>query len=146
MLALFAIPMTFANAEVHTMSIDGQVFDVTYSLDGRLIAMDIDKQSTSLLVGMTDVEDSVFEITFPVDLLAAQGNDFVVLVDGLETEYVVSDSDGKTSITIPLLADSEEIEIIGTSVIPEFPLGALTILGLVCTITILLSKRQAVFR
>jgi predicted secreted protein with PEFG-CTERM motif len=57
-------------------------------------------------------------------LINAQNNEFIILVDGEEVDYeMISDSDSSTfEFFVPI--GSEEVEIIGTYVIPEFPVGA----------------------
>jgi predicted secreted protein with PEFG-CTERM motif len=59
------------------------------------------------------------------ELINAQNNEFIILVDGQETDYeITSDSDSSTfAFFVP--TGTEEVEIIGTRVIPEFPIGAI---------------------
>ncbi|MGQ0771393.1 MAG: hypothetical protein ACT4NT_01275 [Nitrososphaerota archaeon] len=137
-----AIPLSFADQGTYEIEVDGETFDVSYNFDGELVAMDVDQESTSLLIGTTNVDDSTFEIGFQSNLLSAQNGEFIVLVDGLETDYVVTYDGDNPRITFPIVADSEEIEIIGTSVIPEFPFGALAIMVVVSTMAIVFSKTR----
>jgi hypothetical protein len=139
---LSVIPLSFADSGTYEIKSDGKTFDVTYGFDGELIAISPDKESTSMLIGITNTEDSVFEIGFPSDLLSAQNAEFVVLVDGLETDYVVTYDGNDPTISFPIEAGSEEIEIIGTSVVPEFPFGALAIMGIVSTMAIFFSRTR----
>ena len=140
-----SVSLVFADQETYKLKVDGKEFDVSYSMDGELIQVSIDQESTSLLVGITNVKDSIFTIEFPSDLLSAQNSEFVVLVDGLETDYTITHGDNPT-ISFPIPADSEEIEIIGTSVIPEFPLGALATMAIVSIIAIIFSKTKTLSR
>ncbi len=145
---LSMIPLSLAADQgTHKLEADGKTFDVSYSFDGELVAMTVDQESTSLLVGTQNVEDSFFEISFSSELLSAKNAEFVVLVDGLETDYTVTYDGNNPTLTFPIPADSEEIEIIGTGVIPEFPLGALVIMGAVSTMAIVISRmRQRLFK
>ena len=144
--AISAAPISFADSGTYQIEADGKTFDVSYSFDGELVAMDVDTESTSLLVGTQNVQESTFEISFSSELLAANNAQFVVLVDGLETDYSVSYNGNDPTITVPIPTDAEEIEIIGTSVIPEFPLGVLAIMGMISALGLILSKsRLAVF-
>lgn len=145
-MAISMIPASFADSGVYTIEAEDKSFDVQYSLDGQVIAMDADTQSTSILVGITDVEDSVFEITFPPELLAAENADFIVLVDGLETDYLISYDEDTPTISFGIPALTQEIEIIGTTVVPEFPFGALLTLGAVVSVAMLLAKRRTIFK
>lgn len=140
--AVSAAPLSFADQGTYEIEVDGKTFDVSYSFDGELVAIDVDQESTSLLIGTTNVNDSTFEIGFQSDLLSAQNAEFIILVDGLETDYIVTYDGNNPRITFPIVADSEEIELIGTSVIPEFPFGALAIMGIVSALMIIFSKTR----
>lgn len=140
------IPQSFAETGTYTLTIDRRSFDIDFSFEGDLLAIDVDKESTSLLVGISDVRNSEFEIKFPSEILSAQNDEFIVLVDGLETDYAVRHLGNETTITFPIIDDTEEIEIIGTSVIPEFPLGTLAVFGLVGTVIIALTQRHKLFK
>lgn len=144
--AISVIPISFADTNTYQLKAEGKTFDITYSLDGKIIAMTADQESTSLLVGVTNVQDSIFVITFPSELLSASNAEFVILVDGLETDYTITYNENNPTITLPLEAGSEEIEIVGTSVIPEFPLGAIAIMGIVSATLVVLSRVKMQFR
>ncbi|HXG73525.1 MAG TPA: hypothetical protein VNK44_01715 [Candidatus Nitrosotenuis sp.] len=131
---------TIADSGTYQLVVDKKTYDVTYKLDGSIIAMGIDQQSTSLLIGTVDVTDSIFEIEFASEVLSATNGEFIVLVDGLETDYDISYNDGNPKITFPIESGTEEIEIIGTSVIPEFPLGVLAVMGIVTFVALILSR------
>lgn len=142
---LAMIPYAFAE-ETYQLQVDDKTFPITYGFDGSLIAMDVDKQSTSLLVGIKDTKDSEFTISFPSEVLDAQNGDFIVLVDGLEADYSLSYNGDNPTISFPIPQYSEEVEIIGTSVIPEFPFGAFAVMMAVTTMVVLLSKQSRIFK
>ena len=142
-LAIIAVSMVSAAfAESTQISEDGKSFDVSYTVDGKVLAVEVDKESTSLLIGLDQVRESTFEISFPSELLSAENGDFVILVDGLDTDYTISYNDGKPTITLPIPEATEEIEIIGTSVIPEFPLGVLAIIGIATSALVIFSRNK----
>ena len=126
------------------MEIDDNSFDIKYDFDGDVIAMEIDKELNSLLIGTENVKDSQFQITLPNDLISAENNEFVILVNGFEVEYEVGEIvDSYLTFFVPVY--TEEIEIIGTHVVPEFPLGAVLALGSITGIIILLQKSKKFF-
>lgn len=145
-LAVFATPLVYGEAMVYKLEANERTFDITYELDGRVIAMEVDSQSTSLLIGVDNVWDSIFTVSFPSEVLAAYDADFIVLVDGFETDYLVTYDGNNPTISFPVQALTEEIEIIGTSAIPEFPLGALAIMGMVSSALIFLTRRNSLFK
>ncbi len=140
------VPLSFADSGTYNLKAHGKTFDVTYSMYGKIIAIEADQESTSLLVGTTNVEDSVFEIGFPSELLSASNGEFIVLVDGLETDYTITYDGNNPTLTFPIEAESEEIEIIGTSVIPEFPFGAIAIMGAVSAVILVFSRTKTLFK
>jgi hypothetical protein len=145
--AVSAIPMSFAASGIETINAEGKSFDVSYSVDGEVLAIDVDAESTSLLVGLDKIHESTFEVSFPSELLSAENGEFVVLVDGMESDYTLSYNDGNPTITVPIPEATEEIEIIGTSVVPEFPLGVLAVLGIVSAAGLIFSKSKlAIFK
>ncbi|MEM4391636.1 MAG: hypothetical protein QXG67_02490 [Candidatus Nitrosotenuis sp.] len=137
-----------ASAEISTYIFEAgdQKFEIAYDLDGKLLAIDIDKESTSMLIGVYDVKDSMFTISFQPELLAAEQADFIVLVDGFETDYTIRYDEKTPHLAFPIPALTEEIEIIGTSVIPEFPFGPILIMGVMTLVTVILAHKRAVFR
>lgn len=130
--------------ETFRLEIDDQVYDVEYYLDGNVIAMDIDKETISLLIATENVRDSEFQISLPNDLIRAENNEFAVLINGFEVGYeVMTTVDSELAFFIP--AYTEEIEIIGTYVVPEFPLGSMLVLGSIVGIIIIIQKSKNFF-
>lgn len=141
---LSAIPMSFAETGRYDLKVDDKTFSVSYGFNGKLISMDIDKEAKSLLVGTTDVDESTFEMTLPAEVIGAEGDEFVILLDGVETDYDVTHSSGMTTFKFTVPIATEEIEIIGTSVVPEFPFGALVVMGAVLSAMVVFSKTRLV--
>jgi predicted secreted protein with PEFG-CTERM motif len=79
------------------------------------------------------------------ELINAQNNEFVILVDGEEVDYeITSDSDSSTfEFFVPV--GSEEVEIIGTSVIPEFPVGAIFGFTVMISVIMIFAKTKVHF-
>ncbi len=130
----------FAEKNYH-LEVDGNSFDIKYDFDGEVIAMDVDKELNSVLIGTENVKDTNFQITFPDEFIRADNNEFVVLVNGYETEYqVISGADTVLTFLVPDL--TEEIEIIGTHVVPEFPLGVILVFGTIFGIIVTIQKSK----
>ena len=120
---LFLIqPSVFAE-NTYNLTVDEHSFDLTYEFSGDVIAMAIDQELTSLLVGIENTKDSLFTITFDNELITAENDNFAILVNGLEVDYDISDDGNSSTIRFYVDEGTEEIEIIGTHVIPEFPIG-----------------------
>ncbi|MGD2107714.1 MAG: hypothetical protein PVH93_08935 [Nitrosopumilaceae archaeon] len=113
------------NPTEYVLEFDEQIFSIPYEVNANIIAMEIDPDLTSLLIALESDSDSIFQIDLQHELINAQNNEFAILVNGLEVDYdIVSDVDSST-LTFFVPQYTEEIEIIGTHVIPEFPFGAI---------------------
>ena len=134
-----------AYGESYQLTVDENSFEINYSTTGRVIAMEIDKELFSLLIGLENVEkDSILEIEFTHELISAENNEFAVLVNGYEIDYELSTTDLGSKLTIPIFADTEEIEIIGTNVIPEFPLGIFMVLVFTIMFVVFFSRTKII--
>ena len=130
-----------AYAESYSLEIDDEVYDIKYDFNGDVIAMAIDKETFSLLIATENVNDSHFQIKLSNDLIRAENNEFAVLVNGFEVDYEVMETVDR-NLTFFVPAFTEEIEIIGTFVVPEFPLGVVLVLGTISGIIIIVQKSK----
>jgi hypothetical protein len=144
LLIIFIFPIHLACAETYHLEIEENAFDVEYELKGDVIAMAADKESISLLIATENVLDSQFKIKLPNELIRAENNEFAVLVNGFEVDYSVINKDN-TQLTFFIPAFTEEIEIIGTYVVPEFSLGPILIFGAISGIILLIEKSKKIF-
>jgi hypothetical protein len=111
--------------ESYQLTVDENSFEINYSTTGKVIAMAIDKELSSLLVGLENVEmDSIFEIEFTHELISAENNEL------------------GSKLKIPIFGDTEEIEIIGTYVIPEFPFGIFMVLVFMIMFVVFFSRTK----
>ena len=141
---IFALVMIFSSnlayGSTYSLETSDMPFEISYELNGDVIAMAVDENTTSFLIGITNVEDSNFEISLPNELISAENNEFAVLVDGIEVDYDVYTQNDAAMLQFFVPANSQEIEIIGTHVIPEFPLGALVVLATMIVIVTFVTK------
>jgi len=120
--------------KVHVENTD---FDVSYSITGgRVLGITADVEAKSLVVSISTTSDGVLTITLPRGLIDAkisdQDDDFFVIVDGEEVEFEEEKTSTDRTLTIHFQDGAEEIEIIGTWIIPEF--GAIAALVLAVAI------------
>jgi len=114
-----------------------QSYGVNYIITGATVDdMTIDTGDTSLVVSLNTTNDGILTITLPRTLIDAQldGEDdiFFVLVDGADTDFQESKTSTDRTLTIPFTDGTQEIEILGTQVVPEF--GSLVTIVLVFAI------------
>ena len=121
--------------------------DVDYALTcAEILSMTPDTEMKSLIIAIKTDCDGELNITLPKDVIDTDENGFFVLVDGDETNHIASSVGELWTLTIPFSYGSEEIEIIGTYVIPEF--GTIAILVLVAAITTIVmisAKNKQIF-
>lgn len=134
------------NPSEYNLVVDENIYPIQYQVNSDVIAMEIDPELTSLLIGLENSKDSLFLIDLDHNVIRAENNDFVVLVNGYDTDYeIVSDSDSST-LTFYIPEFTEEIEIIGTHVIPEFPIGAIMGFALLVSFVAVFYKIKPSFR
>lgn len=140
----FPLDSSHATQGNYLLEIDTHSYNISYSFEGKLLAMAIDNELNSLLIGIEDVTDSIFEITLPDEMISAENHEFAVLVNGLEVDYDLIPFSSGVTLQFSIPDNTEEIEIIGTHVIPEFPLAILLSMPILFGIIILLTKKNSV--
>ena len=122
-----------------------------HSLDYDLTCAEIqsltpDTENKSLIIAIKTDCDGELTITLPKDVIDTDENGFFVLVDGDETNHKASSVGEFWTLTIPFSYGSEEIEIIGTFVIPEFgTIAALVLVVAITSIIIISAKNKQIF-
>ena len=106
--------------------VDGNTIPVKYSItNGKVLGIKADTQSKSLIVSIQTTGDGVLTVTLPRGLIDAkvngQDDKYYVLSDGQEADFQeTSTTTTDRTLSIPFTDGTEEIEIIGTWIIPEF--------------------------
>ena len=122
-----------------------------HSLDYELTCAEIqsmtpDTEMKSMIIAIKTDCDGELTITLPKDVIDTDENGFFVLVDGDETNHKASSVGEFWTLTIPFSYGSEEIEIIGTFVIPEFgTIAALVLVVAISSILIISAKNNQIF-
>ncbi len=131
-----------------TVSVQGSVDLIGYEITGgKLLSIMTDVDANSLIILIDATDDGSLTLTIPrsvLDALFENGDDdeFFVLVDGEEVDFdeIISSTDRILTIEFP--AGAEEIEIIGTFVIPEFGTIAAMILAVAIISIIAISAKS----
>ena len=113
-----------------------QTFNVNYTITGGTVkTMTIDAQSLSVIVSINSTSDGTISLQLPRALIDAkqpnsnQDDAFIILIDGAEVKPQSESADNDfRNITIQFLQGDQDIEIIGTQIVPEFgPIAALVL-------------------
>jgi predicted secreted protein with PEFG-CTERM motif len=107
------------------ISVQGTDFELTYAISGGVINQVIpDTEAKSLIVQIDSISNGTLTIKLPREVIDAKfgdnDDDFFVVLDGLEMDFDETKTGNERTITIEFPEGTEEIEIIGTSVVPEF--------------------------
>lgn len=130
-----------------TIQVTGTDFMVNYKITGgKLISITPDVEAHSLIIALTASQDGTLVITLPRSLIDAkmgdQDDSFFVLVDGEEVDFEETATSTDRTLTIQFPAGAEEIEIIGTVVVPEFGTIAVMILAVAIISIIAVSAKS----
>jgi len=136
------------NVTGNTVLIDGADESISYKITGgKLISIMPDIDAKSLIVTIEATSDGSLTITIPRSVADALDNDgkddvYFVLVDGEEVDFDETKTSTSRTLTIQFPAGAEEIEIIGTFVVPEFGTIAVMILAVAIISIIAISARS----
>jgi hypothetical protein len=119
------------------IKVQGSDYELTYAISGGVINQVIpDMEAKSLIVQIDSISNGTLAIKLPREVIDAKfGEDddnFFVVLDGLEIDFDETKTGNERTITLEFPEGAEEIEIIGTSVVPEF--GTITAAILVISI------------
>ncbi|MFB5597817.1 MAG: hypothetical protein ACE5RJ_02215 [Nitrosopumilaceae archaeon] len=141
---MFWLNPAYGTVSTYHIVIDENSFNIDYEIDANVIAIAVDQELNSLLIGIEDTKDSVFQIELPTEMISAENNEFAVLVDGYEVDYQIISNDSSNLISFFVPGNSQELEIIGTYVIPEFPLGITIVFAMMISLGVFISKKNTI--
>ena len=122
-------------------------YELGYELTGaKIIRITPDTEMKSLIFEIETYSDGELRITLPKDVIDTDEEGFFILVDGIETNHEAVSNLENWSFVIPFSYGSEEIEIIGTFVIPEFgTIAALVLVTAISVIVMISAKNKQIF-
>jgi hypothetical protein len=130
-----------------TVHHQSSTFDVMASLtNGMVDSITVDEDFTSIILELeTSATDGELTIALPralIDSKSGGANDeFIVVVDGDEVDYEETETTNtERTLMIMVPAGTEEIEIVGTQVVPEFPLAVMAVMGAIIATAIVMSR------
>ena len=128
--------------------VQGTEYDLTYSITGGVLTQaSPDQEADSLILNIDSISNGTLHVQLPRSVIDAKfdgaDDDFFVLIDGLETDFEESKTAADRTLTISFPAGTEEIEIIGTNVVPEF--GTIPILIFLISIVSMIALSRTKF-
>ncbi len=130
-----------------TVSVQGSTDLIGYVITGgKLLGITPDVDANSLIIRIEATDDGSLILTIPRSVLDAtingEDDDFFVLIDGEEVDFDETTTSTDRILTIEFPAGAEEIEIIGTFVVPEFGTIAAMILAVAIISIIAISAKS----
>jgi len=132
------------SAEKYPLKVGEKTYDIYYGYHGsfevdvnksdelpKLDSITINSEKKSLEVTMASVPTvSVLWLRLPFEVISAENSQYKLLIDGVDTQYDLTKFPNDYAIGMMMPKDAKHIEIIGTSVIPEFGAMSMIILGI----------------
>ena len=89
----FTLPVVYAQSNTFGLTVDGDdtIYEINYTVDAKVLAMEIDQELNSLLIGLENTRDSIFSIHLPDNVISAENDQFVVFVNLVDTDYTTMD-------------------------------------------------------
>ncbi len=130
-----------------TVSVEGSTDLITYEITGgKITSVMPDVDGNSLIIGIDATDNGSLTITIPRSVLLAEidgvDDSLFILVDAEEVDFDETITSTGRTLTIPFSTGAEEIEIIGTWVVPEFGTIAAMILAVAIISIIAVSAKS----
>ena len=132
-----------------TVTIQDSADLISYEItNAKLLNIIPDLDAVSLLIYIETTDEGSITLSIPRSILDSSINggddEFFVLVDGEEVDFEEIKTSMDRTLTIEFLAGTEQIEIIGTFVIPEFGTIAAMILAVAIISIVAISAKSRV--
>ena len=142
------------SAEKFVMIVDDTSYDMYYGYHGsldsmtsdepqpKLSSMGINQERKSLEITFDEVlSNSVFWVRMPDEVISAEKGHFQLFIDGIETRYDLTRFPNDYALGMIIPKGGEHIEIVGTSVIPEFSIMVLPILAISVLLIVAMTRK-----
>ncbi|MGI0072582.1 MAG: PEFG-CTERM sorting domain-containing protein [Nitrosotalea sp.] len=112
------------------LDVNNQGYDIPYVINGGAVNdMQVDFPSLALTLSINATKNGAVSLDIPRDFMDAKkmdGSDerFIVLINGTEVDPSEAQvSSLSRNVTVNFLKEDSQIELIGTQIVPEFPLA-----------------------
>ena len=104
---------------------------------------EINKERKSLVFSISDInQDDLMSVRFAEELVSAEGKRLILLIGGQEKGYESNTQDDKRTMIFVLPENTTKVEIVGTKVIPEFPLSVVVLAAMVSGVVLMQKLRK----
>jgi len=152
------LDITQISSEKYVLTIDDKTYDIHYGYHGsfevnlektqeypKLSFMEIIPERKSIQITMESVPStSIFWLRLPLDVISAEGAQYKLTIDGVDTQYDLIKYPDNYALGMMLPKDAKNVEIIGTYVVPEFGMLPIMILGIILAGTAYLARKSSI--
>ncbi len=136
-----------SNITPTTISLEGSSDLITYEITGgKIISVIPDVEQNSLIISIEATEDGSLTMTIPRSVLLAEKDgvdaDLFILIDDEEVDFDETITSTGRTLTMSFPSGAEQIEIVGTWVVPEFGTIAAMILAVAIISIIAISAKS----
>ena len=144
-------------AEKYSLQVDEQTFDISYGFKGSLevdvsslevenpqvSSMFLNQEKKSLEINFDEHEYAgPMWVRLPTELITAEGGEFQLFIENIGKPYELTYYADDVSVGFFVPEGTQQVEIVGTSVIPEFSAIAVLVLGTGMTSLIILTRKN----
>lgn len=116
----------------------------TDDFEAKVTSIQINKERKSMIITLADVKQTdIMSLRFEKALISAEGKRLTLIVGDKEKGYESSSEENKSTMIFLIPANTTQVEVVGTKVIPEFPSG-LVVLIMVLSSAVLLQKLKSI--
>lgn len=127
--------------QIFHVDVEGQGYDIPYVITGGTINdMQVDFPSFALTLSINATKNGAVTLDIPREFMDAKkmdgsDEDFIVLINGSEIIPPEVSNSISRNVTVNFLKDDSQVELIGTQIVPEFPLAMpILLLGIVSSL------------
>jgi hypothetical protein len=104
----------------------------------QITSIDINKEQKSMIISVDNIyQDDLMSIRFSKELVSAEGKRLTLLIDSQQKGYESNTQNDKQTMIFVLPANTKQVEIVGTKVIPEFPSSVLALIVVVSSVVLI---------
>ncbi|MEM2856102.1 MAG: hypothetical protein QW416_03265 [Candidatus Nitrosocaldaceae archaeon] len=141
-----AKPLSFKSSEiVESVNVEGNNIDIKISSNSKITDFEFDAENKAIAF-KAEGENNSIGIT-DIYLGNVLQGPYTVTINGEAAYYLtITDENGNEGIRIIYTHSIKDVKIIGTHVVPEFPVSILPILALITGVTIFMVRNKSIHK
>jgi outer membrane protein assembly factor BamB len=121
----FTVTEQEPGSSIYRLEVEGSEvsYPITYKIEGgNVTGMSVDKESKSLDIAISTTQDGTLTIKLPRNVIDAFDSSYQVYVDSEAADFQETEVGAEfRTLAIPFSSNAEQVQILGTYIVPEFP-------------------------